>query len=37
VHIGSTHVLALAAKPKINLGMVLMEAKKTAQKLAAIV
>lgn len=37
VHIGTTHVLALAAKPKINLGMVLMEAKKTAQKLATIV
>ena len=37
VHIGSTHVLALAAKPKINLGMVLVEAKKTAQKLALII
>jgi predicted regulator of Ras-like GTPase activity (Roadblock/LC7/MglB family) len=37
VHIGTTHVLALAAKPKINLGMVLMEARKTAQKLATIV
>ena len=37
VHIGSTHVLALAAKPEVNLGIVLLEAKKTAQKLAAIV
>ena len=37
VHIGTTHVLALAAKPKINLGMVLMEARNTAQKLATIV
>jgi predicted regulator of Ras-like GTPase activity (Roadblock/LC7/MglB family) len=36
VHIGSSHVLALASKPKINLGMVLMEARKTAQKLASI-
>ncbi len=34
VHVGSTHVLALAAKPKINLGMVLMEAKKAATMLA---
>ena len=34
VHIGTTHVLALAAKPGINLGMVLLEAKKTAQRLA---
>ena len=37
VHIGSTHVLALAAKPNINLGMVLLEARKTAQRLASIV
>ncbi|VAW77551.1 hypothetical protein MNBD_GAMMA13-1994 [hydrothermal vent metagenome] len=37
VHIGATHVLALAAKPNINLGMVLLEAKKTAQKLATII
>lgn len=37
VHIGSTHVLALAAKPNINLGMVLLEARKTAQRLATIV
>lgn len=37
VHIGSSHVLALAAKPKINLGMVLLEAKKTADRLATIV
>lgn len=37
VHIGSTHVLALAATPKINLGMVLLEAKKTADRLATIV
>lgn len=37
VHIGTTHVLALAAKPDINLGIVLLEAKKTAQKLAMIV
>lgn len=36
VHIGKTHVLALAAKPNINLGMVLLEAKKTAERLAAI-
>lgn len=35
VHVGTTHVLALAAKPGINLGMVLMEAKKTAAMLAA--
>lgn len=35
VHVGSTHVLALAAKPNINLGMVLMEAKKTAQMLSS--
>ena len=34
VHIGTTHVLALAARPDINLGMVLLEAKKTAKKLA---
>ncbi len=34
VHVGTTHVLALAAKPGINLGMVLMEAKKTAAMLA---
>ncbi len=34
VHVGSTHVLALSAKPGINLGMVLMEAKKTAAMLA---
>lgn len=33
VHIGTTHVLALAAKPTINLGKVLLEAKKTAQEL----
>jgi len=33
VHVGKTHVLALAAKPKINLGMVLMEAKRTAEML----
>ncbi|VAW71139.1 hypothetical protein MNBD_GAMMA12-1282 [hydrothermal vent metagenome] len=31
VHIGSSHVLAVAAKTGINLGMVLLEAKKTAQ------
>lgn len=37
VHIGKTHVLALAAKPNINLGMVLLEAKKTAERLATIV
>jgi len=37
VHIGATHVLALAAKPKINLGMVLVEAKKTALKLESII
>lgn len=37
VHIGTTHVLALAAKPNINLGMVLLEARKAAQRLAAIV
>ncbi len=37
VHIGSTHVLALAAGSDINLGMVLLEAKKTAQKLSAII
>ncbi|MEJ2141302.1 MAG: roadblock/LC7 domain-containing protein [Gammaproteobacteria bacterium] len=37
VHIGKTHVLALAAKPNINLGMVLLEAKKTAERLAAII
>ena len=37
VHIGATHVLALAAKPNINLGMVLLEARKTAQKLTTIV
>jgi len=35
VHVGTTHVLALAAKPKINLGMVLLEAKKTAEMLAS--
>jgi len=34
VHVGTTHVLALSAKPGINLGMVLMEAKKTAAMLA---
>jgi len=34
VHVGTTHVLAVAAKPSINLGMVLMEAKKTAAMLA---
>lgn len=34
VHVGTTHVLALAAKPTINLGMVLLEAKKTAKMLA---
>lgn len=37
VHIGTTHVLALAAKPNINLGMVLLEARKTAQHLSTIV
>jgi len=37
VHVGSTHVLALAAKPGINLGMVLVEAKKTAAMLVATV
>lgn len=37
VHIGTTHVLALVAKPNINLGMVLLEARKAAQKLATIV
>jgi predicted regulator of Ras-like GTPase activity (Roadblock/LC7/MglB family) len=37
VHIGTTHVLALAAKPNINLGMVLLEARKTAQKLTNII
>ena len=37
VHIGSTHVLALAAKPDINLGMVLLEARKTAHKLDMII
>ena len=37
VHIGTTHVLALAAKPNINLGMVLLEARKTAKRLAEIV
>ena len=37
VHIGTTHVLALAAKPDINLGMVIMEAKKTAQLLSSII
>ncbi len=31
VHIGSSHVLAVAANTGINLGMVLLEAKKTAQ------
>jgi len=36
VHIGTTHVLALAAKPDINLGMVLLEAKKAAKQLADI-
>jgi predicted regulator of Ras-like GTPase activity (Roadblock/LC7/MglB family) len=36
VHIGSTHVLALAASPRINLGMVLLEARKTADRLATI-
>lgn len=37
VHVGATHVLALAAKPNINLGMVLLEARKTAKQLADIV
>ncbi len=37
VHIGNTHVLALAARSNINLGMVLLEARKTAQKLATII
>lgn len=37
VHIGTSHVLALAAKPDVNLGIVLLEAKKTAQKLIAVV
>jgi predicted regulator of Ras-like GTPase activity (Roadblock/LC7/MglB family) len=37
VHIGTTHVLALAAKPNINLGIVLLEARKTAQNLSTIV
>jgi predicted regulator of Ras-like GTPase activity (Roadblock/LC7/MglB family) len=37
VHIGSTHVLALAAKPNVNLGMVLLEARKMAQRLTTII
>lgn len=36
VHVGTTHVLALAAHPNINLGMVLMEAKRSAEKIATI-
>jgi len=35
VHAGNDAVLAIAARPTINLGMVFIESRKTAQKLAA--
>jgi predicted regulator of Ras-like GTPase activity (Roadblock/LC7/MglB family) len=35
VHAGSDAVLAVAAKPSVNLGMVFIEARKTAQKVHA--
>ena len=35
VHAGADAVLAVAARPTVNLGMVFIEARKTAQKLAA--
>lgn len=33
IHIGDSHVLAVAARPTINLGFVLREAKNSAEKL----
>ena len=36
VHIGSRHVLALVARPGVNLGLVLLEARKTAERLATL-
>lgn len=35
-HVGDSAVLAVASKPGTNLGMVFVEAKKTTQKIAAI-
>lgn len=35
IHAGANAVLAVAAKPTVNLGMVFIEARKTAQKLKA--
>lgn len=34
VHIGKTHVLAVSATPKVNLGLCLIEAKKSAHALS---
>lgn len=36
-HVGEKAVLAVATKPGTNLGMVFLETKKTAQKIAAII
>ena len=36
-HVGENAVLAVASKPKTNLGMVFLEAKKTAQKIADVI
>lgn len=37
VHAGSNAVLAVAAKPTVNLGMIFLEARKTAQKIRSTV